>query len=154
MPPAVRKRAGDQTGRQAEILAEQHAEELKAREAEISLTNQQAVKSQADPIDVSGNPDVDVVDETGDYDDDYLEDDKPAIEAEDTSEAASTAPAAVVTHAPDVHVERQRRTFRVNSAVENMTHGYGKTYNFTPGQKYTADYDVYAHLDSRGLIWH
>jgi hypothetical protein len=153
MPPAVRKRAGDQTGRQAEILAEEHAEELKAREGEIALTNSVVAKSKAEPIDVSGiSDDDDTEDMTGDYDNDYLEDEDEDEVSEPAAPVAEVAPA--VTHSPGVHVEKAKRTFRVNQLVENMTYGYGNTKTYVPGQKYTDTRDVYEHLDRLGLVWH
>jgi ATP phosphoribosyltransferase len=118
------KRPGDATGRIGEALAKEHAEELKARENEISLLNAQVAAERDDTVhDVTPK------------------DFAPAPE-----------PAAVEVSAVEVQVPT--REFRVNTTIENMTFGHGNHYDFEEGVRYKAEKPLYDHLDSLGYVWH
>jgi hypothetical protein len=118
-------RPGDLTGRNKAALAKEHAEELKARENEISLMNAAAAAERDDTV-------HDVV-------------------PRDTTPAP--APAAVEV-TDTVTVETPMREFRVNTSLENMTYGHGNHFDFEEGVKYRAPKDLYDHLDRLGYIWH
>lgn len=148
MPPTARKRPGDLTGRQAEILAVEKKEELAKRAEEISLTQQIERAKLEEVVDLTGNSDPAEIDDVSDP----FEDEAPVEVVSFESVREVVAP--TVTHSPDVHVERPKRTFRVNSDIENMTYGHGRTYTFREGQKYTAEKDLYDHLESLGYVYH
>lgn len=125
--PAARNvaRPGDLTGRNKAALAKEHAEELAAREKEISLINAAAAAERDDTV-------HDVV-------------------PRDLSEPAPAAPIEV---SDAVEVETPMREFRVNTAIENMTFGHGNHFDFEEGVRYRAPKALYDHLDSLGYIWH
>lgn len=118
-------RPGDLTGRNKAALAKEHAEELKAREAEISLMNEQAAKERDDTI-------HDVV----------------------PRDFSAPAPAAPVEVSDVVEVEVPMVTFRVNTPIEQMTFGHGNHFDFEEGVKYRAPKPLYDHLDDLGYVWH
>jgi hypothetical protein len=118
-------RPGDLTGRNKAALAKEHAEELKARENEISLINAQAAAERDDTVHEVLPRDM-----------------TPAPE-----------PAAVEV-ANVVEVETPTREFRVNTSLQNMTYGVGQNYDFEEGLRYKAPKALYDHLDSLGYVWH
>ena len=160
MPPTQRKRAGDLTGRTVERLAEEHKEELEAREAEISLTNQVKAQAKDDVIDADTLlPDPDAVVEDDEPGDGLVSPPAPPVPSAPPVPEVQRQPEpqlerTQVTHSPGVTVERPKVTFRVNSDVENMTYGAGNNYTFKEGQRYSGTQDLYNHLDSIGLIYH
>jgi hypothetical protein len=142
MPPA-KKRPGDMTGRQAEILAAENKEALEARAAEISLIQEVDRESLDEPIDLTGGSDPDEVEDIDDI-----------IDVTTPVEVVTAPPAApVVERRADVHVEKPKRTFRVNTDIENMTFGVGTNYNFKAGQKYTVDKALFDHLVRLGYVY-
>lgn len=56
MPP--RKRAGDLTGLETQRLQNEHAEELKARAAEMSMMTELEAEQRLEPVDYTSGPDV------------------------------------------------------------------------------------------------
>ncbi|MFF1701341.1 hypothetical protein [Streptomyces sp. NPDC058252] len=118
-------RPGDLTGRNKAALAKEHAEELKARENEISLINAAEAEERANTV--------------------------VEVKPRDLSEPPAPAPIEV---ADAVEVETPMREFRVNTPIEQMTYGHGQHYDFEEGIKYRAPKALYDHLDSLGYIWH
>lgn len=51
-------------------------------------------------------------------------------------------------------VEDRVMEFRVNESLENVTIGYGNTYDFVEGQRYRAPKSIYDYLDKKGFVWH
>jgi hypothetical protein len=125
--PAARNtvRPGDLTGRRKAELAKEHAEDLKAREGEISLINAAAAEAKENEV----------------------------VEVKPRDLSAPPAPAPVEV-AEAVEVEVPMVTFRVNTALEQMTYGHGNHYDFEEGVKYKAPKPLYDHLDGLGYIWH
>jgi phage-related tail protein len=124
MPARNVARPGDLTGRNKAALAKEHAEELAAREKEISLMNAAAAAEKSDTV-VEVKP----------------KQPEPVVDT-------------VVEVADAVEVETPVREFRVNTAIENMTFGHGQHYDFEEGVRYKAPKALYDHLDSLGYIWH
>jgi hypothetical protein len=118
-------RPGDLTGRRKAQLAAEHAEELKARENEISLINAAAAEEKENTV--------------------------VEVKPRDMSAPAEPAPVEV---AEAIEVEVPMVTFRVNTPLEQMTYGHGNHYDFEEGVKYKAPKPLYDHLDSLGYIWH
>jgi hypothetical protein len=54
--PTAKARPADLTGARAEALRNERAEELKAREGEISLINARAEQERKEPVDLSNGP--------------------------------------------------------------------------------------------------
>jgi hypothetical protein len=124
MPARNVARPGDLTGRTKATLAKEHAEELKARESEISLMNAAAAAERDETVhEVKPRQPEPVVD--------------TVVEVADT-----------------IEVETPMREFRVNTSLENMTYGQGNHYDFEEGVRYKAPKALYDHLDSLGYIWH
>jgi phage-related tail protein len=124
MPARNVARPGDLTGRNKAALTKEHADELAAREREISLINEAAAAEKSDTV-VAARPKTP----------------EPVVET-------------VIEVAEAVEVETPHREFRVNTAIENMTFGHGQHYDFIEGQRYKAPKPLYDHLDSLGYIWH
>jgi hypothetical protein len=118
-------RPGDLTGRNKAALAKEHAEELKAREHEISLINAQAAAERDDTV--------------------------HEVVPRDLSAPPVPAPIEV---SEAVEVETPMREFRVNTSLENMTFGHGNHFDFEEGVRYKAPKALYDHLDGLGYIWH
>jgi hypothetical protein len=125
MPARNVARPGDLTGRNKASLAKEHAEELKARENEISLINAQAAAERDDTV--------------------------HEVVPKDMRPAPAPAPIAV---SDAVEVETPMREFRVNTSLENMTFGHGNHFDFEEGVRYKAPKALYDHLDGLGYIWH
>lgn len=53
-----------------------------------------------------------------------------------------------------VDVSEEKVKFRVNETLEQVTIGYGNTYDFQEGQEYLAPRRIRDYLDDKGFIWH
>jgi uncharacterized protein with LGFP repeats len=124
MPARNVARPGDLTGTKKAALAKEHAEELAAREGEISLMNAATAAAKENTV-VEAKPKTP----------------EPVVET-------------VVEVADAVEVSTPAREFRVNTSIENMTFGHGQHYDFEEGVRYKAPKALYDHLDSLGYIWH
>ena len=124
---APRKRPQDLTGRNAELLAAQHAEDLALRQNELSLLQAVAAEEKDEVTDLS--------------------------DAAVTPFAAPADPG-TVEFVTDVEVANPTREFRVNTTLENVTIGKDNHYTFEEGRRYKAPLSVYNHLEEKGLIWH
>lgn len=124
----TKTRPADFTGRNAEILAAQAAEEQAARQAEITMLTAEAELASGEV--------------------DYTEGMNTVLLPDEEDEL----PAEVEYAAVEVAVPTKR--FRVNSELEDMTFGAGNYFNFSPGVWYTAPKALYDHLDEKGYIWH
>ncbi|MDX3260688.1 hypothetical protein PV336_15825 [Streptomyces sp. MI02-2A] len=125
MPARNVVRPGDVTGRRKAELAKEHAEELKAREGEISLMTAVAAEEKENTV--------------------------VEVKPRDMSAPVEPEPVEV---ADAVEVEVPMATFRVNTTLEQMTYGHGNHYDFEEGVKYKGPKALYDHLDSLGYIWH
>lgn len=54
----------------------------------------------------------------------------------------------------EVSVDVPMRKMRVNDDVEQMTFGYGTSYDFQRGITYTVPVALYNHLEEIGLVYH
>jgi UDP-N-acetyl-D-mannosaminuronic acid transferase (WecB/TagA/CpsF family) len=121
-------RPGDLTGRAKAELAEQHAEEQKARANEIALVTAQAA-AKFDEV-------QDLVPKT------------PEPEAEPEAQVVGD-----IEVATSVEVKEELVEFRTNDTF-SATIGHGNDFDFVEGQKIRAPKWIYDHLDSKGLVWH
>ncbi|MFE4681526.1 hypothetical protein ACFRNJ_11910 [Streptomyces sp. NPDC056721] len=124
MPARNVARPGDLTGRTKAALAKEHAEDLKARENEISLMNAAAAAERDETV--------------------------HEVKPRQPESAVDT----VVEVADAIEVETPMREFRVNTSLENMTYGIGNHFDFEEGVRYKAPKALYDHLDALGYIWH
>lgn len=118
-------RAGDYTGQQKAALAEQHAEEQKAKAANVSMATAQAEAEAKEPVDLTPV--------------------QPEVQEEVVDDVVVTR---------DVDVKEETKSFRVNEDLEMVTIGHGNHYNFERGREYRAPKSIYDYLDARGFIWH
>jgi hypothetical protein len=84
-----------------------------------------------------------------------------ALEAQKNDEPIDLTPIAPVEIEDDgeieirsVDVSEKTIECKINTSLENVTIGYGNTYNFEQGQKYRIPQSVYDYLEEKGLIWH
>jgi hypothetical protein len=125
MARASRKPPQDVTGRMAEKLAEQHAEELAGRAGQITTITGT----------VSTTPD-------GETEVDYT--------AHMTAPEAKDAGGIKI----GGNKKAATRRIQVNCDLENVTIGIGNNYTFKRGVWYTVPAGVAAYLDAKGLVWH
>lgn len=119
MPPRSTKRPQDVTGRKAEQLQEEHAEELAERAKEIGLINAVKTDGLDEPIELKPN-------------------EKPEVQVAKEVRSAKE---------PYVNI-------RLNCDLDDVTIGYGNTYNFKAGQVYRVERHIADYLDERGFVWH
>jgi hypothetical protein len=51
-------------------------------------------------------------------------------------------------------VESEWKVIRVNTDIEQMTYGVGNELTFLRGRRYRVPKDLYAWLESRGVVYH
>lgn len=118
---------GDLTGNKKQELTAEHAAELAAKQKSLALAADAIAQENDDaPIELTTN--------------EQIEAEKPRFDGDIEIQAVDEA--------------EKIEKFKVNSTLENVTIGYGNTYNFEQGRTYTAPESVYKFLDSKGLIWH
>lgn len=146
MARTTQKRGGDVTGRNAELLAEQKAAELEARQDEISLINAKSREVDDEVVDLTSEP---------------VATQPPVVQEADQDkyqsvpeQSTNAGPGVEEIEVQEVEVATPIREFRVNETLENVTIGQGNNYNFYEGKKYRAPKNVYDHLDEKGYVWH
>lgn len=122
--PRSTKNPRDLTGRQAELLAAKHAQELKARNEELSTITPVDLGGEWSDTPVEYRPvPQEVLNEEGDgYD--FIEVEDPLV------------------------------TIRVNSDLEDVTIGQGNTVSFYVGTPYKVPQAWRDHLEEKGYIYH
>lgn len=121
----ARRNPADVTGRQADELAKQYAEEQAEAASRMSTITAQAEASRDDVIDLQ--PRVPEVHENFDVEIDAM---------------------------PEVSVAEPHRTIRVNANLEAVTIGVGNTFDFEEGRKYRVPKAVADHLEEKHYVWH
>lgn len=125
--PRQTRRGGDVTGRNAEILAEQHREEQEIRAGEMTLLTAAKAQVAAEPVNLV--PDSPAA---------------PVILSEDGS----------FEEVQDIVVQDPIVEFYVNEELEDVTIGQGNLYNFREGTPYRAPAWVRDHLEEKGYVRH
>lgn len=120
---AAQPKAGDYTGQQKARLAKEKAEELKARQEEITITQQVEEEKLR----------TEVVDYTSD-------EPEPPVIVDSVEDVG-------VTLADDTVI------IRVTEEIIDMTWGAGNLLSFTPGRKYKVPRELANHLQEKGYIW-
>lgn len=120
---ATQPKAGDFTGRQKQKLSKKAADELKARQEEITLSEQvEEEKLKTEVVD-------------------YTTDEVEAPVIVDSVEEVG------VTLADDTVI------IRVTEEIIDMTFGAGNILSFSPGRKYKVPADLASHLEDKGYVW-
>lgn len=124
--PAPRTKANprDFTGRQKQVLAEQHAEELSKRSEEISMITAQAAQAKNEPIELNSQ-----------------------------GQEVSSATVITEQDPAPVQVQSEFATIRVNCDLEKVTIGQGNEFDFKEGQVYRVPRFVADHLEYLGYVW-
>ncbi len=120
----AKPKQSDFTGRERDKAMAEAAKEVKERKAQMSMATSQAQQEFDEGVHDPRVPD------------------SPTIvdEVEDLGGVA-------VAEQPDVVI-------RVNEDIEEMTYGYGNTYNMKAGGRYKVPKKVADHLETLGLVWH
>lgn len=121
---AAPTRQSDLTGRQRATLQKQHAEEVAAREEEITLATARGKKEMEETIFDATSPSESplIIDE--------LEDLAVELETDETV------------------------IIRVNEEIVDMTFGAGNFYSFKVGPRYKVTKDLANYLEEIGAVWH
>lgn len=163
--------AGDFTGRQKAAQAKEQRDALAAREAELSMQNSALSEEEENGIfdgqtgERLNGPDLNVataVDLEEDYDHPVPPGwerpgiDEPVFTGQESPEQIAPALAARRTFSHPEVVRSAEVVIRVESDIENMTYGMKNgepnNFNFSEGIAYKVPYDVYEHLNERGLV--
>lgn len=131
------KRPQDVTGKLAEQLAAEHAEQLAEKSRSLSLVTAQVEEDNKHKIVDYSDPAKPIVldaRETGEVDSPYLAD---PIDME-------------------INVEEVDRvvTVRTNCDLEQVTIGHGTSFDFQMGVRYRVPVHVAEHLGEKGLLWY
>lgn len=146
-------RPHDTTGRKSEQLKLEHAEELAAREGQISTITVEAARSKnEDIVDLDTNevikPDGSVTKLVEDDDNEVVLIGSGPVKIEEI--AADPQPKQTIATGLDPN---ERVVITVAVDLEDVTLGYGNTYTFKGGSKYRVARWQAEHLNERGLVW-
>lgn len=122
--PTARVKQGDFTGKQREAAMKENAEEVAVRSEQMSMATAQQAQEFSDNVHDARRPDETII-----------VDDIEDLGGVDLNEQAKVV-------------------IRVNEDIEEMTYGYGNTYDMKAGGQYQVPKEVAAHLESLGLVWH
>lgn len=134
MPRNSSKPASDVTGRQAEKLAEEFAAQQQEAQERMGTVAAQRAAEDGEVVEWDGpqkapeptvNPNFQFDDDGG-----------PVVET------------------TEVELTKQKKKFRVNTDLEDVTIGAGNNYSFARDKVYHYPVDIYNHLNEKGLIWH
>lgn len=164
--PGRQANHGDATGRRREALQQEHAEQIREREGELTtIANQRAQSINNDVVDYTdpSRPVIHGTDTPADpeqFEAEQLPDQtlisKPGsayevYRIEEPQPDPRSAREALRTD-PDYLLEPVK--FRANATVEGLTFGHGNEYNFEEGRQYVVPRALYLHLEDKELVWH
>ena len=122
---------GDMTGKAKEALAEEYRKEQEAKAHSMSLATADLEAQAVDePIELKTNEEIEA--------------ERAALAAIEAEEDGLI----------EVDSAEPKKTFKVNTDLDEVTIGHGNNYSFKRGQTYTAPFSVYWHLECLNAIWH
>jgi hypothetical protein len=145
-------RPGDFTGIQKAKLAQQHAEDVAAREGELAMMEAAEAEAAKNRVtDYSGGASHPVVIE----DPDVVAEAELLLQREGHRDQGSTDDDVQILDAEGVVAKGpETRLIRVNSDLKDVTIGAGNLYTFLEGEKYRVPMNVADHLEEKGYVWH
>ena len=161
MRPGQQARPGDVTGRKREQLSAEHAEEIKEREGNLAMINQEKQRAMnEDVIDPltrevihTGDGSITSMDDEEDEAPRVLSTPGSSLVIEALPEPKPRLDAAGKPVARNLDPE-EKIVVRFNCDLEEVTIGHGNTFSFVQGQKYRLPRWVAEHFDEKGVLWH